>query len=167
VYKRVLVGTDGSATATQAVEGASLVARAHGAELIVAHAFSRRLTAAEEIGRRDAPEELRWRLTPGVIAEETVATAVEHVRAIAGGAMRVRGHCEPGRPIPVLLSLVEELDPDALVIGNLDMPFRFRAHRSVARAVSRRAACDVVIVDTLGRGQRRRDTGHRRALRIA
>jgi nucleotide-binding universal stress UspA family protein len=93
--------------------------------------------------------------------------AIELVHAIAGGTVRVRGRCEPGRPIPVLLSLVEELDPDALVIGNRDMPLRFRAHRSVARAVSRRAACDVVIVDTLGRRHERRATIRRPELGLA
>jgi nucleotide-binding universal stress UspA family protein len=55
-----------------------------------------------------------------------------------------------------MLALVAELDPDALVVGNRDMQGRLRLHRSVARVLAHRAACDVVIIDTVGRRQHRR-----------
>jgi nucleotide-binding universal stress UspA family protein len=164
VYERVLVGTDGSGTASRAVEAAGLVASAHGAELVIAHAFSPRPTPGQKIAWLEAPDELRWRLSVGVIAEATVLTAIERALAVAGDRVRVDGRCEPGHPVPVLLGLIDELDPDVLVIGNRDMPRRIRAHRSVARALSRRATCDVVVVDTIGRRQRRRDASHRPAL---
>ena len=165
MYKRVLVGTDGSATATRAVEAAARVARAHGAELIIANAFAPRLTAAQQIAQRDAPVELRWRLSPGVLSESTVAAAIERVQEASGATVPVRGRCEPGHPVPVLLKLVDELDLDVLVIGNRDMPLRLRAHRSVGRALSRRAPCDVVIVDTIGRRERQNVGGRHPAVR--
>lgn len=156
MYERILVGTDGSATATRAVEAAALLARTHDAELVVAHAYSPRLTPAQQRAWNEAPEDLRWRLSSGSIAEDIVETALSHATRVTGGAVRMRGRCEPGGAIPVLLALIDELDPDAIVVGNRDMPARVRTHRSVSRAMARRASCDVVIADTLGRRQQRR-----------
>lgn len=156
MYERILVGTDGSATATRAVEAAARLARTHDAELVVAHAYSPRLTPAQQRAWHEAPEELRWRLSSGSIAEDTVEAALRHAARLTGGTVRMHGRCEPGGAIPVLLALIDELDPDAIVVGNRDMPARIRAHRSVSQAITRRASCDVVIADTLGRRQQRR-----------
>ena len=159
MYERVLVGTDGSLTADRAVEAAALIARAHGSELIIAHAFPARPTVAERVARSEAPDEVKWRLSPGAIAEALVQSAVDQARTAVGGdrqSLWVRGRCEPGAPIPVLLGLIDELDPDALVIGNRDMPGRIRIRRSVARTLAHRATCDVVVVDTVGRRDERR-----------
>lgn len=165
MYTRVLVGTDGSATATRAVEAAASLARAHGAELIVAHAFSPRPTDRQRQAWDEAPEEVRWRLSLGAFAEATVGDAVERARARAGSHLVVHGRCEPGAAVSVLLRLVGELDPDAVVVGNRDLQARPRLRRSVARAVSRRAPCDVIIIDTIGRRQKRRTATPAAALR--
>ena len=156
MYERVLVGTDGSATATRAVEAAAVVARAHDAELIVAHAFAARPTLRQEQAWHDAPEEVRWRLSLGAVAEATVGDAVERARVRAGTELVVRARCEPGRPVTVLLRLADELNPDALVVGNRDLHGWLHTRRSVARGVSRKAACDVIIIDTVGRRRKRR-----------
>ena len=156
MYTRVLVGADGSATATRAVTAAARLAQAHGAELIVAHAYAPRLTPEQRCAWDEAPDELRWRLSSGSIAEETVHAAVRHATAVTDGTIGVHGRWVPGRPIPVLLSLIEALNPDVFVVGNRDMPARLRTRRSVSRALSRRAGCDVVIADTLGRSEQRR-----------
>lgn len=157
MYQRVLVGTDGSPTASRAVEAAARVARAHGAALVVGHAFPPRLTTRQERDLRTAPDSLRWRLTPGAMGEEVVRAAVERARVASEGVVAVRGRAEPGDAVAVMLALVAELDPDVLVIGNRDMPGRLPLRRSVARALSRRATCDIVIVDTIGRRHQRRE----------
>jgi hypothetical protein len=61
----------------------------------------------------------------------------------------------------VLLGFVEELEPDAVIVGNADLD-RVRFHRSISHALSRRVHSDVVIVDTIGS----RD-GPRRHRRVA
>lgn len=155
MYERILVGADGSDTATRAVETAARLAVAHDAGLVIAHVYSPRLTAAQQRAWHEAPEEQRWRHSSGSVAEGTLHAAVRHVTETTEGAVRVHGRCDPGRPVPVLLALVDELDPDLLVIGNRDMPGRIRARPSVSRALARRASCDVTIVDTLGRRQQR------------
>jgi nucleotide-binding universal stress UspA family protein len=160
MFERVLVGTDGSATATRAVEAAALVARAHGSVLIVGHAFSSRQTWGQQRAWAEAPEESRWRLSVGAVAEATVHAAIDRAHETVGAGLKVLGRCEPGRPVPVLLAMVDALDVDALVIGNRDMRARLRLGRSVGRRLARRAACDVVIVDTVGRRQGR-VTAHR------
>lgn len=155
MYERVVVGTDGSDTADRAVEAAARLAVAHDAVLVVVHAFSARVPARQRAAWQDAPDEVRWRLSPGTIAEETVLAAADLARDVANGDLLVSSWTEPGHPIPVLLRVVERVDADVLVIGNRDMPGRARVRRSVGRAVARRATCDVVIVDTLGRRQHR------------
>lgn len=145
MYERILTGTDGSPTATQAVEAAALLAHAHGAELIVAHAFRRRLTAVQQRVWDSAPEDLRWRHSSGSIAERVVEEAVLIARRATDGAVAATWRAEPGAPVPVLLGLIEELNPDVLVIGKRDISSPFL---SVSRALVRRAPCDVVAVDT-------------------
>jgi nucleotide-binding universal stress UspA family protein len=168
MYQQVLVGTDGSMTATRAVEAAARIARAHDAELTIAHVFNPRQGLRQEVARAEAPDEFKWRLSPGGAADTIVEGAVDRARVAAGdGSLRVRTRSEPGRAIPVLLGLIDDMDPDALVIGNRDMPTRLRFRRSVARTLSRRATCDVVIVDTLGRRDKRRKTVSAQVLRLA
>ena len=155
MYERVVVGTDGSDTADRAVEAGARLAVANDSELVVAHAFSARMSARQRAAWQDAPDEVRWRLSPGTIAEATVLAAVDRARDVAHGDLFVSSWTEPGHPVAVLLNVVERVDADVLVIGNRDMPGRARMRRSVGRAVARRATCDVVIVDTLGRRQQR------------
>lgn len=148
MYQRVLVGTDGSSTAALAVESAARTAIMHGADLVIGHAYPSRLTHAELRAWQEAPDEVRWRLSSGNQAEETVQAAVSHARSVAGPLLRVRAWAEPGRPVPVLLAMIQCVDPDVLVIGNRDMR-GWVPGRSASRGLSRRASCDVLIVDTI------------------
>lgn len=151
MYDHVLVGTDGSETATRAVEAAARLAHAHDARLTIAYAFSSKLgRAAAEV----PAQELDWRSTPGGIAESIVAEAVGVAQSAACGALRVDTRAEPGHPVAVLLALADELTPDAVVVGNADVR-RPRVRRSVGHALTRRVAGDVVVVDTVGRRRRR------------
>jgi nucleotide-binding universal stress UspA family protein len=167
MYDRLLVGTDGSDTATRAVEEAARLACRSGATLTIAYVFSPRPSGAQRRAWLEAPDDLRWRLTGGASAEAIVEAAADRARRAAGPALDLTGRCEPGHPITGLLRLVDELDVDALVIGNRDMAGRLRLHRSIGRALSRRASCHVVIVDTTGRRDSRRARSRRPALRYA
>lgn len=150
-YRRVLVGTDGSATASAAVGHASKLAAAMGAELVIVTAYAaspgqeRRL--ADE--REQAPEELRWMVTDAGEAEERLQPA-RHV-ATEAGVDRVRTRVEQGDPAEVLISVAEELSCDVIVVGNRGMANASRfLLGSVPNKVSHHATCDVLIVPTTG-----------------
>lgn len=146
MYGRVLVGTDGSTTGTRAVQAAARLAATHGAALTVAHAYRSRPTSSQHRAWLQAPEDVRWRLSVGSVGESTLDAAVATARATCP-ELDIDGRFEPGAAVRVLLRLVDQLDPDVLVIGN---------RGSVGRVMARRAPCDVVIVDTVGRRDRRR-----------
>ena len=156
MYEHVLVGTDGSTTATRAVEAAARLAHTHQARLTIAYAFDPRQPVP--VNHPAVPEEFTWRQTVGGMAEAVVNEAVDRAQAAACGGLRVDGRAEPGPPVAVLLAFVGELRPDLVVVGNADL-HRVRLRRSIGHALSRRVHGDVIIIDTVNR----RDTpgGHR------
>jgi len=147
VYDHVLVGTDGSDTASRAVRAAAQLAQVHQAKLTIAHAFHPRRRA--EIVDRRAAAELHWMLTPGAAAEVLVQRAVHDAQAAACGGLDAAGRAEVGDPLTVLRSLIRELRPDVVVVGNADLR-RPRLRRSLGHALSCREHIDVIVVDTAG-----------------
>lgn len=147
MYTHVLVGTDGSPTATKAVESAAQLAQVHRARLTIVHAFDAR--EPEPRDGRGVDTEFPWLRSTGTRAEALVNTAIDHALAAACGALHVDARTEPGRPVGVLLTLIEELEPDAVIVGNADR-HRVQLRRTVGHALSRRVHSDVVIVDTIG-----------------
>lgn len=117
---------------------------------VIGHAFAPKPTWRQQQAWAEAPEELRWRLTVGAIADQVVQAAIDHVHRTVNDGPQVFGHCEPGRPVPVLLAMAASLNIDALVIGNRDMR-RLGPGGSIGRGLTRRASGDVIVVDTVGR----------------
>jgi nucleotide-binding universal stress UspA family protein len=153
MYNHVLVGTDGSDTATRAVEAAARLAQAHQARLTIAHAFDAR--QPHPTVTSPVAAEMGWLASPGVRAEAVVNAAVNRAQEVACGGLSVEGVAEPGHPVTVMLAVADELEPDAVVVGNADIR-RFRLRRSIGHALSRRVQGDVVIVDTVGANRARR-----------
>src|SRR5207244_6640603 len=75
VYSCIVVGTDGSDTAAEAVRHAAELARIHGARLHVVSAYSHTLRAKLQAERELLPEEERWMASPGEQAERVLAEA--------------------------------------------------------------------------------------------
>jgi nucleotide-binding universal stress UspA family protein len=148
MYDHVLVGTDGSTTATRAVEAAARLAQVHNAKLTIAYAFDPRQREPQVSPAVEA--ELGWLLSSsGARAEAVVTAAIDHAQAVACGGLTVDGRAEPGRPAPVLATIADELPAAAVVVGNADVR-RFGLRGSVGHAVSRRVRSDVMIVNTVG-----------------
>jgi nucleotide-binding universal stress UspA family protein len=158
MYDHVLVGTDGSPTATKAVEAAARLAQVHCAQLTIVHAFDPRPLMPASDGGVGA--EYTWRQSVGAMAEALVNAAADHAQAVTCGGLQVEARAEPGDPVTVLLTFVRKLRPDAVVVGNADL-HRFRLRRSIGHALSRRVHSDVVIVDTVGLAGK---TGERRSV---
>ena len=118
----VLVGTDGSETATKAVQRAQAVAAAVGAQLLVA------FVGDAELGR-----DVLDRAT----AELAGTTPVPSTRLLSGD------------PADALLGLASAEGADLIVVGNKGMTGAQRfLLGSVPNKISHRAGCDVLVVHT-------------------
>ena len=152
MYERIVVGTDGSETATRAVLAAAGVARAWDADLCIAAAYAPKLTADQRYRWHEVPEDVRWRLGAGVTAEAVVHDAARRAQRLGGRTLGVDTRCEPGRPAEVILQVADEVGAGMVIVGNRDMVGRRRIRRGIGHALARRAGCDVLVVDTVGAG---------------
>jgi nucleotide-binding universal stress UspA family protein len=150
-YRRVLVGTDGSETASMAVQHAADLAVTTGTELIVVTAYTPDPLHERELAdaREQAPADLQWMITDAGEADERL-TSARRLAADAGVA-KVRTVVQQGDPADVLISTAEELSCDVIVVGNVGMAGASRfLLGSVPNKVSHHAPCDVLIVSTTG-----------------
>ena len=127
-YKRILFGTDGSASARAAGAVAAALAKAGKAQLIVACAFAK-------------PTD----------AERVVAAGVEE--AEAAGVRRVEGESRAGLPADALIQLSDERDVGLLVVsgGSGGKGLGSVANRLAVAFSSRRPSGDRLGVDGRGR----------------
>lgn len=146
MHERVVVAVDPREPGTRAVEEAAVLARAHGAELVVAVAYPNQLTTAQRRERDGAPTEEQWRLSPGSIAEAVAQAAARRARAFAGDEAAIRTRCEPGRPAAVLAALTHDLAADLLLVELSHRRGAGAITPRVLRGLERRAACEVVLV---------------------
>jgi nucleotide-binding universal stress UspA family protein len=146
MFKSIVVGTDGSATATEAVRQAVELAHAVGAKLELVSAYepvpAQRL--ADE--RREAPEDLQWAITP----REDVDAMLEAAATVAREAqVEVDVYPRQGDPADALLDVAEEREADLIVVGNKGMTGAKRfLLGSVPNKVSHHAPCSVLIIRT-------------------
>lgn len=145
-YSHIVVGTDGSPTAGQAVRHAAQLALATGARLTIVGAYQH---SDVHLGGLEAPAgpEDGSMATDAAGAEDHVIDGLEVARAV--GAANPHGRTEAGDPASVLLDVAAEVGADLIVVGSRGMaaPSRFLLG-SVPNRVSHHAPCDVVIVRT-------------------
>ena len=146
MFKSIVVGTDGSDTANQAVRQAVELALAVGGsiDLVSAYAPVPAQRLSEE--RRQAPEDLQWAITPREDVDATLAAAA----AIAQEAgVSVEVFPRQGDPADAILDVAEERDADLIIVGNKGMTGAKRfLLGSVPNKVSHHAPCSVLIVRT-------------------
>jgi nucleotide-binding universal stress UspA family protein len=144
IRREIVVGTDGSATATVAVRRAGEIARAEGATLHIVTAFES-FNSSEKHDFQSVPAELAWQVTPGGMADAVLARAV----VAAGDDVRTEQHAVMGDPTETLLKVADEVGADLLVVGNQGMGGVTGFVRpTVPNKISHRATCDVLIVAT-------------------
>lgn len=137
----VVVGTDGSARAGQAVAAAIEMAIAFGRPLIIIEAYHPTTNLPKNI-----PPELADLVTPMTGIEHTLDDAV--ARAEAAGAP-VEARSVAGDPADVLLSVAEEVGAGILVVGNKGIGSLKRfVLGNVPTKVVHSAQCSVYIVHT-------------------
>ena len=144
-YRRVLVGTDGSASSYLAVERAAQIARGAGAELLIACAY-RPMPARERQEAADVLGEESYKVAGSTPAEDVLRGAVERV---GDGDLTVDTIAVEGDPVDVLVGLAKKREADLVVVGNRGMgSLAGRLLGSVPSVVSHRSPCDVLIVAT-------------------
>ena len=138
------MGTDGSETAQRAVDQATELAQAMGAELHIVSAY-------EPVGGRiaGAPEGAArvWAVAPDYEVEGVVDEALS---AVKERGVEAKPHTVKGDPTDALLEVSERVGADLIVVGNRGMHGLGRVLGSVPNKVSHRARCSVLIVATAG-----------------
>ncbi len=131
MYDKIVVGTDGSATASKAVEHAASLAAATGAQLHVA-------MVTPSIPMVVAPDMLIASAEWTDATKQATQTALEAAAATAAAmGAEVSTHQLSGDPADALLALCEDIDADLLVVGSRGMQ---GARRFLLGSVSNRCA---------------------------
>jgi nucleotide-binding universal stress UspA family protein len=138
----VAVGTDGSSTASKAVETAADMARRYDAKLVLISAFgdARDGRSANLSG---SSLEIQWATSPAARLTEQLERTQATLRA---GGIDCSTMIEEGDPADVLVALAERCGADVLVIGNKGMERRVLG--SVPNTVTHKAGCSVLVVKT-------------------
>lgn len=148
MYRAIVVGTDGSATAAEAVRRAGALATAFHSELHVVNAYrtpAMVLTGAAEPGG-----------VPGAVFEWEAAARDDASRLLDAVADDLKGvgdsivtHAVPAHPATAILTVAEAVGAELIVVGNRGMHGRRRVLGSIPNHISHHARCDVLVVDTV------------------
>jgi nucleotide-binding universal stress UspA family protein len=146
VFQVIVVGTDDSETAAEAVRQAAELAKLHAARLHVVTAYQPVLTSDTEAARQQLPAELQWMISPGERADALLRDIADGIR---GSGVEVETHARTGDPANAIIDVAEEQGADLIVVGNKGMSgvARFLLG-SVPNKVAHHAPCDVLIVRT-------------------
>jgi nucleotide-binding universal stress UspA family protein len=144
MYKIVVVGTDGSATADKAVEAAADFARSWGSELHIVTAVR-----TPRPGMASASGAALVDTGAGqALAEEAAKSVGEDAVTKHGEGLKVEAHASPGNPDEVILNTAVEVGADLIVVGSKGMRGARRYLGSVPNSVAHAAHCAVLVVKT-------------------
>ena len=146
VFKRIVVGTDGSDTASEAVRQAAELAKLAGADLEVVCAAEPIPSWRAEARRQGAPDDVSYEFGP----REEANFALESAARIASEVgVKVTPHPMEGDPADAILDVAEDTGADLIVVGNKGMSGAKRyLLGSVPNKVSHHATCNVFIART-------------------
>ena len=147
MFQSIVVGTDGSQTAGEAVREAVELAKAVGARIDLVSAYEPVAGQRLREEARQAPEDLQWMVNP----REDVDATLRDGRRAGRAARAWRSAPTPARAIPAdaILDVAEERGADLIVVGNKGMTGAKRfLLGSVPNKVSHHAPCSVLIIRT-------------------
>jgi nucleotide-binding universal stress UspA family protein len=146
MFRSIVVGTDGSDTAREAVQEATALARAVGGSIELVSAYEPVPNVRLRREARDVPTDVEWSVNRREDVEATLAEASEAIRA-AGVPVEV--YAREGDPADAILDVAEERRADLIVVGNKGMTGAKRfLLGSVPNKVSHHAPCSVLIIRT-------------------
>jgi len=146
VFTRIVVGTDGSDTAAEAVRQAVDLAKLAGARLSIVSAYAPIPERKVKDQLREAPADVQYEIGP----REDVNLVLDAAAAAARQeGIEVQTHPVEGDPAEAILAVAEETKADLIVVGNKGMTGARRfLLGSVPNNISHHAPCSVIIVRT-------------------
>jgi nucleotide-binding universal stress UspA family protein len=146
VFDSIVVGTDGSDTAREAVRQAVALAARLGARLQVVSAYEPVPAGRLREEAQQVPADLQWMINP---REDVDATLREAADVAHAGGVDAETHARQGDPADAILDVAEEQGADLIVVGNKGMTGARRfLLGSVPNRVSHHAPCSVLIIRT-------------------
>jgi len=142
----IVVGTDGSDTAKEAVRQATELAKALGASLHLVSAYEPIGEGRLREERQQVPDDLQWMVNP---REDVDATLKDAGGEIDAAGIQVEIYAREGDPADAILDVAEEQNADLIIVGNKGMTGAKRfLLGSVPNKVSHHAPCSVMIIRT-------------------
>jgi len=146
VVRSIVVGTDGSDTAVEAVRQVTEIAGALGARVYLVSAYEPVPESRLRVERVEIPDDLQWMVNPREDVDATLRSAAERVDA---AGVTVETYAREGDPADAILDVAEEQGADLIVVGNKGMTGAKRfLLGSVPNKVSHHAPCSVLIIRT-------------------
>ncbi|MEA2272947.1 MAG: hypothetical protein QOI98_1655 [Solirubrobacteraceae bacterium] len=146
MFTSIVVGTDGSETAKEAVRQATSLAKDVGAKLDLVSAYEPVPSGRLRQEAAEVPDDLAWMVNPREDVEATLADAAEEAKE---AGVEVNTFARQGDPADAILDVAEERGADLIVVGNKGMTGAKRfLLGSVPNKVSHHAPCSVLIIRT-------------------
>jgi nucleotide-binding universal stress UspA family protein len=146
LFGSIVVGTDGSETAKEAVRQAAELAKTLGSQMYLVSAYEPVPEGRLREERAEVPEDLQWMVNP---REDVNATLEETGKQLQEEGLQVEIHAREGDPADAILDVAEEKGADLIVVGNKGMTGAKRfLLGSVPNKVSHHAPCSVMIIRT-------------------
>jgi nucleotide-binding universal stress UspA family protein len=147
VFGSIVVGTDGSETAQQAVRQAVELARLASGALEIVSAYEPVSAQRLREESTEAPKDLQWSINPREDVDATLERAAEEARV--AGVPTVRTFARQGDPADAILDVAAEQGSDLIIVGNKGMTGAKRfLLGSVPNKFSHHAPCSVLIIRT-------------------
>jgi nucleotide-binding universal stress UspA family protein len=146
MFASIVVGTDGSQTAGEAVRQAVSLAKQHDARLDIVSAYAPVSGTRLREEAQQVPSDLQWMVN----AREDVDATLREASAEAEAAgVQAETYARQGDPADAILDVAEERGADLIVVGNKGMTGAKRfLLGSVPNKISHHAPCSVLIIRT-------------------
>jgi nucleotide-binding universal stress UspA family protein len=146
MFGSIVVGTDGSDTAGEAVRQATELAKAVGAKINLVSAFEPVGNQRLREERQQVPEDMSWMVNEREDVNATLKAAEEQIKE---QGINVEIFARQGDPADAILDVAEEQNADLIIVGNKGMSGAKRfLLGSVPNKVSHHAPCSVMIIRT-------------------
>jgi nucleotide-binding universal stress UspA family protein len=147
MFSTIVVGTDGSETANEAVAVAMHLARQDGAVVHLVHVIkaSPSGTPVAQVGSSVA-------VRGDVAMTREVRNAADAILEKAGAGDRdlnIKTHIATGSPADALIEVADRVDADLIVVGSKGMQGARRLIGSVPNSIAHGANCNVLIAKTI------------------
>ena len=144
MFRSIVVGTDGSETANEAVRQAAQLAAALGARVHLVCVYEPVPSTEGFAVEGDAHAESGWLLRP---REAVDATLEEAAAVFAKAGVAVERYAQRGDPADAILDVAEERGADLIIVGNRGQTGAKRfLLGSVPNRISHHAPCAVLII---------------------